>query len=89
MGENTTVRIHGYIIPVEKIAEAEEMVLGWSDEEEANRDEPCICYFRDVRPNAGWRVVEGGDAGSMAEARVCIGLADALEAWRKNGIGGY
>ena len=83
MDKNTVVRFHGYFIPVEKIAEAEEMVLAWSDEEEADRDEPRICYFRDVRPNAGWRVVEGGDAGSLAEASVCIGLADALEAWRR------
>ena len=87
MGENT-VRIHGYDIPVEKVAEAEEMVLGWSDEEEANRDEPCICFFSKTY-HTGWRVVEGGDAGSMAEVDSCIGLADALEAWRKNGIGGY
>ena len=84
MGENT-VRIHGYDIPVEKVAEAEEMVLGWSDEEEANRDEPCICFFSKTY-HTGWRVVEGGDAGSMAEADSCIGLADALEAGRKNGM---
>jgi hypothetical protein len=73
-----TVRIHGHEVPAEKIAEAEEMVLAWTDEQEADRDEPCICYFSSPNYHTGWRVVEGGDAGSLANATVCIGLADAL-----------
>jgi len=77
-----TILIHGHEVPVEKIAEAEQEVLTWSDEEEADGDEPCICYYpRSIMEH--WRVVEGGDAGSLAEASVCIGLADALEAWRR------
>jgi len=75
--EERTVRIHGHEVPESKIAEAEEMVLAWSDEEEADRDEPCICFFSKTY-HTGWRVVEGGDAGTLAEADFSISLADAL-----------
>jgi len=69
-------------VPIHYILEAEEMVLGWTDEEEADRDEPCICYIR-MNPRtspsgSGWRVVEGGDAGVLADADFSIGLSDAL-----------
>ena len=81
MVENT-VRIHGYDIPVEKIAEAEEMVEAWN-----YGTEPCICYFSfpPKAPNyhTGWLVVEGGDASTLLEADFCIFLKDALEEWRR------
>jgi hypothetical protein len=78
-----TILIHGHEVPVEKIAEAEQMVLAWTDEQEADGDEPCVCFFSECRRIYGWRAVEGGDAATLAEADFSIGLADALEAWRR------
>ena len=79
---DTVVLVAGFeYVPKQKILEAEQEVLAWTDEQEADRDEPCICFFSSPNYHTGWRVVEGGDAGSLAEASVCIGLADALEAW--------
>lgn len=77
-----TILIQGHEVPEAKIAEAEEMVLAWTDEQEADRDEPCICFFRETSTRfPHWSVVEGGDAGALSRTVVCIGLADALKAW--------